>query len=113
MKRTEITIYTKLGKIEKCDKLYAIKDDDVIKYIDLENNIMVVDMKNNLMTRENSDYIFNFDFNREEVLIVLKKLKMDVKKRIKTMHIMKDKKGYLIRYLLLDEQQLNEYYIKF
>ena len=83
MKRTQITIYTKFGQNEECNKIYAIKDDDVIKYIDLENNKMVVDMQNNSMNRENSDYMFNLDFNKEVISITIKKFKKTLEKNKK------------------------------
>lgn len=113
MKRTQITIYTKFGKIEECNKIYAIKDEDVIKYIDLENNKMIIDMHNNTLLRENSDYIFNLDFNKEIIFIEMKMFKKMLQKSIKTLKLEKTKKSFLIRYQLLDEQEINEYYVKF
>ena len=113
MKRTQITIYTKFGKIEECNKFYAIKNEDVIKYIDLENNKMIIDMQNNTLLRENSDYIFNLDFDKEIIFIEMKKLRKKIEKSIKTLKIEKNKKSFLIRYKLIDEREINEYYVKF
>ena len=113
MKKTEIIVFTKLDNVEENNKFLAIKDDYVIKYFDLENNKMVIDTKNNIITRENNDYLFNLDFNNNIITIKMKKLGKTFKKDIKTMVVSLKKKEYLVRYMLKDEEIINEYYVKF
>ena len=113
MKKTEIIVFTKLNNIEENNKFLAIKDDKLIKYIDLENNKMIIDLENNIIVRENSDYLFNIDFNSDKITITMKNLNKILEKDIKTMIISKSKKKFLVRYLLSDEKIINEYYVKF
>lgn len=113
MERIKINVYNKLENEEETQEIYAIKEDDVIKYIDLENNKMIIDMKNNVITRENEDYLFTLDFNSNAINILIKKIKKEFIKSIKTILIDKNKKSYLVRYLLIDEKEINEYYVKF
>ena len=113
MKRTKISVYSKLNNIEENNDFLAIKDDFVIKYIDLENNKMIIDLKNNIITRENRDYLFNLDFNNNKILITMKKLNKCMEKDIKTMVISLTNSKYLVRYLLTDDNIVNEYYVKF
>lgn len=113
MKRTQIKVYTKFGKIEESTNFYAIKDDDVIKYIDLDNNKMIINMNNYTIIKENIDYIFNLEFEKNNIVIEIKRLHRIINKSIKTLKIEKTKRSFLARYLLEDEQEINEYYIKF
>jgi hypothetical protein len=113
MKKTEIIVFTKLNNVEENNKFLAIKDDNIVKYIDLENNKMIVDMDKNIIIRENSDYLFNMDFNNNKIIITLKNLNKTLEKDIKTMLISNSRNKYLIRYLLTDENIVNEYYVKF
>ena len=113
MKKTTIKVCTKLNNIEENNEFLAIKDQNIIKYIDLENNKMTIDIKNNLIIRENSDYLFNMDFNNNKILITVKKLNKTLEKEIKTIIISKSSNKYLVRYLLTDENIINEYYVKF
>ena len=113
MKRTKIKVFTKLNNIEDNNEFLAVKDDYVIKYIDLENNKMIIDMKNNIIIRENRDYLFNLDFNNNKITITMKKLKKSLEKDIKTLVITQSLSKYLVRYLLTDENIINEYYVKF
>ena len=113
MKKVTIEVYSNLNNIEENNEFLAIKDDNLIKYIDLENNKMVIDTKNNIIIRENCDYIFNLDFNNNKILITMKKPNKILEKDIRTMVISLTKKDYLVRYLLTDENIINEYYVKF
>ena len=113
MKRTKINVFTKLNNIEENNEFLAIKDDNIIKYIDLENNKMVIDMRNNIIIRENLDYLFNLDFNNNKITITMKKLKKSLEKDIKTLVITQSLSKYLVRYLLTDENIINEYYVNF
>ena len=113
MKKVIIEVYSNLNNIEENNEFLAIKDDNLIKYIDLENNKMVIDTKNNIIIRENCDYIFNLDFNNNKILITMKKPNKILEKDIRTMVISLTKKDYLVRYLLTDENIINEYYVKF
>lgn len=111
--KKKINVYTKLDNFEENNEFQAIIYNDVIKYIDLDNNKMIVDIKNDLLTRENSDYLFVFDFKNENIDITIKKLNKSMGKKIKTLLIDKKKKSYTVRYLLIDEKQVNEYYVNF
>lgn len=113
MKETKILVYSKLNDIEENNEFLAIKDKNVIKYIDLEDNKMTIDMNNNIITRENIDYLFNILLNDNKIVITIKKLNKILEKDIKTMLINKTSKSYLVRYLLKDENIINEYYVKF
>ncbi len=113
MKKTEIIVFTKLNNVSENNKFLAIKDDNVIKYFDLENNKMVIDTKNNIIIRENKDYLFNLDFDNNVIIIKMKKHDKIFKKDIKTMVVSLKKKEYLVRYMLTDEKIINEYYVKF
>ena len=73
MKKTKISVFTKFNNIEETNEFLAIKSDNIIKYIDLENNKMTIDMINNVIVRENSDYVFKIDFENNKIIISLKK----------------------------------------
>lgn len=113
MEKIDIQLYTNLNNLEETHKLLAIKDNDVIKYNDLENNKIMVDMENNIMTRENQDYHFTLDFNTDNIIIKLKSLDKTFNKEIKTLWIEKKKKSYNVKYQLIDDDIINEYHIKF
>ena len=113
MKKTNIRVFTKLNDIEENNEFLAIKDDNLIKYIDLEDNKMTIDMEKNIIIRENKDYLFNMDFNNNIITINIKKIGKVLEKEINTMIISKSETKYLIRYLLTDENIINEYYVKF
>ena len=113
MEKEKIRVYTKLGNIEENNEFLAIKDDNLIKYIDLENNNMIINMEDNIIIRENNDYLYNINFNSNEITITMKKLNKIFKKDIKTIVISKSLTKYLVRYVLIDENIINEYYVKF
>lgn len=113
MEKGKIRVYTKLGNIEENNEFLAIKDDNLIKYIDLENNNMIINMEDNIIIRENNDYLYNINFNSNEITITMKKLNKIFKKDIKTIIISKSLTKYLVRYVLIDENIINEYYVKF
>lgn len=113
MERKKINVYTKLDNIEENYEIVAIKKDNVIKYIDLSNNIMIIDIINDIIKRENNDYEFIIDFKSNTIEIILKRLKKSFVKSIKTICIEKTKKSYLVRYKIIDESIINEYYVKF
>ena len=112
MKKTMVKVYSKLNNIEENNEFLAIIDDKLIKYIDLENNKMIIDKENNIITRENVDYLFNMDFNNNKITITMKKLNKDFIKDIKTIDITNTSKIYSVKYLLIDENIINEYYVK-
>ena len=113
MEKINIQVYTNFNNLEETNALLAIKDNDVIKYIDLENNKVIVDMKNDIMIRENIDYHFTIDFNANNVIIKLKDHNKCFDKEIKTIWIKKNKNSYNIKYVLIDDDLINEYHIKF
>ena len=113
MKKISIKVYSNLNNTEENNEYLAIKSDNVIKYIDLENNKMTIDMENNIIDRENKDYLFHIDFNNEKISIEIKKLHKTMIKDIKTLDISKGKKRYLVKYLLTDEKIINEYCVNF
>lgn len=112
MKKTMVKVYSKLNNIEENNEFLAIIDDKLIKYIDLENNKMIIDKENNIIIRENIDYLFNMDFYNNKITITMKKLGKDFVKDIKTMDISNTSKIYSVKYLLIDENIINEYYVK-
>ena len=113
MEKRKIRVYTKLDNVEENNEFLAIKDDNLIKYIDLENNTMIINMEDNVIIRENNDYLYNIDFNSNEITITMKRLNKIFKKDIKTIVISKSLTKYLVRYMLIDENIINEYYVKF
>ena len=113
MEKINIRLYTNFNNLEETNDLLAIKDNDVIKYIDLENNKVIVDMENDIMIRENSDYHFTIDFNANNIIIKLKSLNKCFDKAIKTIWIKKSKNSYNVKYVLVDDDLINEYHIKF
>lgn len=113
MEKININVYSKLNNIEENNEFLAIKDDNIIKYIDLENNSMIIDIKNNIIERENKDYLFKLMFNDNIIEIEIKKLKKRMVKEIKTLNILSTKKRYFVKYLLTDENTINEYYVNF
>ena len=113
MKKIKIQVYSKLNEIEENNEFLAIKNDNVIKYIDLENNKMMFDTKNNIIERENNDYFFKIDFNNNYIDIEIKKLHKNMMKNIKTLMISSSNKSFSVKYLLTDENIINEYYVKF
>ena len=113
MKKTKISVFAKLNNIEENNEFLAIKGDNVIKYIDLANNRMTIDMNQNIIVRENKDYVFNINFDSNKIAITMKKNNITLEKDIKTLVVSKSLKEYLVRYLLTDENVINEYYVKF
>lgn len=113
MENIKIKVYSKLNNIEENNEFNAIKDNNVIKYIDLENNKMIIDMENNIIERENIDYHFKLDFNNSIINIIIKKLHKQIDKSIKILAVSKSSKKYLVRYLLSDDNIINEYYVNF
>ena len=111
MKKTNVKVYTEFDNKYESNSFFAIKDNDVIKYIDLENNKIIVDMKNNTIIKENNDYLFNIDFINKRIDIKIKKLMKFFTKEIKLIKLEKTNKSFLVRYLLIDDNIYNEYYI--
>ena len=113
MKEIKIKIYSFLNNIEENNEFLAIKNDNVIKYIDFSNNKIEIDIKNNTITKENTDYIFTLKFDANIIEIYMKKLKRTFTKEIKTLICSLSKKRYFVKYLLVDENIINEYYVNF
>lgn len=113
MKEIKIKIYSFLNNIEENNEFLAIKKDNVIKYIDFSNNKIEIDMENNIIIKENADYLFTLKFNDNIIEIYAKKLKKTFYKEIKTLKCSLSKKRYFVKYLLTDENIINEYYVNF
>lgn len=113
MKKVKIKIYSFLNNIEENNEFLAIKSDNLIKYIDFSNNKVTVDLTNNIIEKENDDYHFILKFNDNIIEIHAKKLKKIFYKEIKTIVCNSSKSKFLVRYLLIDENIVNEYYVKF
>lgn len=111
--KKEIKVYTKLNNVEECNLFFAIIQDDVIKYIDLENNKMTIDKEKGIIIRENREYLFTMNFKDNIIKIYAKKLKSSFDKEIKTIVLENTKKRFIVRYLLSDETIVNEYCIYF
>ena len=89
----------------------AIITDSTIKYVDNNKTKVLLNYIDNILIRENSDYLFNIDFNNNIIDITMKKYKKTFSKNIETLLIKKDNKSYLVRYKLIDEDVINEYQI--
>ena len=113
MKKVKIKVYSFLNNIEENNEFLAIKNDNVIKYIDFSNNKMTIDLKNSIMIKENDDYLFTLKFNDNIIEILAKKLNKTFYKEIKTIVCNNSKSRFLVRYLLVDENIVIEYYVKF
>ena len=113
MGRREISVYTKFDDNQENYKIMAIIYKDVIKYIDLTNNKMIIDMNNDIITRENMEYKFDIDLQKKMINIYAKKLKKQFNKKIDTLLVDKNNREYLVRYRLLDDDMINEYFVKF
>ena len=113
MKRCEISVLTNFNGQKKVHKYMAIKNDSVIKYIDLEKNRICLNLEKNILERENRDYKFIIDFDNNNIEIYIKKLKNKMDKKIKTLMIDKNNNSYLVKYFLTDEKEVNEYSIKY
>ena len=113
MKKIKIRIYSFFNNIEENNEFLAIKDGNVIKYIDFGNNRMRIELNNNIIKKENIDYLFTLDFNNNVIKIFAKKMKKTFLKEIKTLVCEKSNSKFLVRYLLVDEGIINEYYVKF
>ncbi len=113
MKKVNINVYSNLNNIEENNEFLAVLGNKLLKYNDFENNKMTIDMERNTIIRENSDYLFDIDFNNNKITISIKKLSKKIEKDIKTLVISRTNKEYLVRYLLVDDDIINEYYVKF
>ena len=113
MEKVSIKVYSNLNNFEENNEFLAIKDENVIKYTDLENNKMIIDMKNNVIERENNDYLFKIKLNENVIEIMMKKLNKVFLKEINTLLISLTGKRYLVRYQLSDDNIINEYYVNF
>ena len=113
MKKIKIKIYSFLNNIEENCEIFAIKNNNVIKYIDFSNNRIKVDMENNIIIKENIDFQFTLRFNDNIIEIYAKKSKKTFYKEIETLQCSLSAKRYFVKYLLKDENIINEYYITF
>ena len=113
MKKIKIKIYSNLDNVEENNEIFAIKNENVIKYIDFSNNKMTIDIENKIIEKENNDYLFTLKFNDNIIEIFAKKLKKVFYKDIKTIICTSSNSKFLVRYLLIDENTINEYYVKF
>ena len=111
--KLKVNVYSEFNEKKEIEEYLAIKTDNVIKYIDFADNIMIIDMENDIIKRENKDYIFIMDFNNNVIDINSKHLKKSFTKEIKKIKLEKTAKSYLIRYQLLDENIINELYLKY
>ena len=111
--KLKIKVYSELDKKIENEEYLAIKNNNVIKYIDFANNKMIIDMDNDTIIRENNDYLFTINLRNNNIIIKAKHLKKEFNKEIRTMKNEKASKSYLARYKLIDEDIINEYYIKF
>ena len=85
MKKIKIKVYSKLNNIEENNEFFAIKNDNVIKYIDFSNNKIIVNMQENIIEKENEDYFFTLKFNDNIIEIYAKKLDKTFYKDIETL----------------------------
>ena len=113
MSKIKINVYKDFNNIKENEEFFAIMQDNVIKYIDFADNKMIIDINNNYILRENGDFAYNIDFNKNIINIVAKKLKKEFNKNIKTILLKKTNNAFLVKYHLIDEDVINEFYIKY
>lgn len=113
MTKIRINVYTNMDNHEENVIHKAIADNDVIKYIDSDNNKFVVDCNKNILMKENDEFIINIDFGNNLISIAMKEYQKEFKKEIKTLAINNDNNIYYVKYKLIDENVINEYQIKF
>ncbi len=111
--KLKIKIYSELDNLIENEEYFAIKNNNVIKYIDLANNKMSIDIENDLIIRENNDYIFNIDFKNKNINIFMKHLKKEFNKEIETIRLIKTNNSFEVKYRLIDEDIINNFYIKY
>ena len=111
--KLKIKIYSEMNNLIENEEYLAIINENIIKYIDLTNNKMFIDINNNIIKRENNDYIFTIDFENNNILIFIKNLKKEFNKKIQTIKLEKNSQSFKVRYRLIDENIINEFYIKY
>lgn len=87
----------------------AIIIDDTIKYVDNADTKVILNCKDDILIRENRDYLFNIDFNKNIIEVTIKKFNKMFSKDIETLLLKKDNKSFLVRYRLVDDDVINEY----
>lgn len=113
MKRCRVKVITNLDNIKEIHYFNAIKSDNVIKYIDFTKEKMLIDLDNNIFVRENDECRYIIDFKKNNIQIDVKSLKKMMNKGMKTLNIEKNKNSFLVKYQLIDENIINEYYIEY
>ena len=113
MKRCRVKVITNFDNIKEIHYFNAIKSDNVIKYIDFTKEKMLIDLDNNIFVRENDECRYIIDFKKNNIQIDVKSLKKMTNKGMKTLNIEKNKNSFLVKYQLIDENIINEYYIEY
>ena len=110
MKKKAYIKYNLLGE-EKIEEKEVIINNGIISYID--NDIKIsIDTSSGLIIRENIDLKYVIDLSKDYIKLSLKKEKLELEIKIKV--LVKDyHDNYLyVKYLLVDENIINEYEIK-
>lgn len=113
MAKLKINVYTNMDNHKEESIFNAIIVNDVIKYIDSDNNKFSVLLEDNLLIKENDEYVIKIDFIKEIISIFMKEYNKEFFKDIKTLILKKEKNVFYVKYNLTDENVLNEYEIKF
>lgn len=113
MAKKHIKVYTKLNEIVNNEIFDAIVLNNVIKYIDLDNNKFVIDYEKNTLLKETMESVIEIDFNKNIISILIKDFNKKFYKEIKTLLINHTNNDYYVKYKLIDENIINEYHVEF
>ena len=91
MAKIIINVYTNMDNHEENVIYNAITDNNVIKYIDSDNNKFVVDCNKNILIKENNEFNISIDFGNNLITIFMKEFQKSFEKEIQTLAINYDK----------------------
>ena len=112
MSKIRINVYTNMDNKKENVLINAIKDNNVIKYIDSDYNKYVVNIEGNILIKENKDFFITIDFPNNLIKILMKEYNKEFKKEIETIELNYNNNNYFVKYKLIDEKVINEYKIK-
>ena len=87
MAKKDIKVYTNMDNFKETNIFSAIVLDNVIKYIDLDNNKFVINCKKNTLLKETMESVIEIDFNKNIISILMKDFNKKFYKEIKTLLI--------------------------
>ena len=105
MKKFNIKVNIESTETNTSYNAVAIIEEDMIKYIEIDNTNVILDIKNNILNRENEKIKMKLEFNIEEITIneiYLKDLNSTISIMVKTKEIIKRDKFYKVEYEIID-----------